>query len=182
MCYSPSCFRQSFPFQEHSRITFSTLSPESPIIKVRLPSSKISQYCNIVTHYNYHSRFSSDFSLFRFRAARRSWSEKKWPHLILNLSLGVFSFDQCQETKASHIWNAPLIKTPLQRSTYYSSEPNAWDSNNSKRSIWFSFWWFFKELKPLSSETIPNRCPQLNLFCSAALFVEIIVICWQYMK
>ena len=112
----------------------------------------------------------------------RSWSEKKWPHLILNLSLGVFSFDQCQETKASHIWNAPLIKTPLQRSTYYSSEPNAWDSNNSKRSIWFSFWWFFKELKPLSSETIPNRCPQLNLFCSAALFVEIIVICWQYMK
>ena len=101
-----------------------------------------------MTQYDYDSRFSSDFSLFRFRAARRSWSEKKWPHLILNLSLGVFSFDQCQETKASHIWNAPSLKHPCKgsRTILLSRMPEI--QTTPKDLFGFHFGGFSKSLNP----------------------------------
>ena len=105
-----SLFRQNFPFPEVSRTIFSTLSPKSNHSGSFFPMMLKKFITNIDEEKIII--FANSFCFISDSMPDIQARQKKWPHLIFEpscsvflasiISIGVFSFDHCKETKASH--------------------------------------------------------------------------------
>ena len=108
--HSLSLFRQNFPFPEVSRTIFSTLSPKSNHSGSFFPMMLKKFITNIDEEKIII--FANSFCFISDSMPDIQARQKKWPHLIFEpscsvflasiISIGVFSFDHCKETKASH--------------------------------------------------------------------------------